>query len=89
MKKENSINKIIQIKDIDIGKNIKQIRKDKNIKQNEMIIKLQLYGIEISIYTLNRIENGKQNPTVSFLHAICEILNCDMNEIFNFSKSKF
>ena len=46
---------------------------------------LKINGIDISIYSYNRIEKGTQNPTVSFLYACCHILNCDMNMLFDFS----
>lgn len=82
MKNEKSIDRIIQVNDVCIGENIKNLRKKKNIKQTEMVVKLQLNGIYISTFSYNRIEKGTQNPTVSFLLAICSILECDMNSIF-------
>lgn len=84
MKNENSIDRIIQVNDSNIGNNIATLRKSLNIKQTDMIARLQTDGIDISIYSYNRIEKGTQNPTVSFLYACCRILNCDMNTIFNF-----
>ena len=54
------------------------------IKQTDMVARLQIMGIDISIYSYNRIEKGTQNPTVSFLYACCHILECDMNMIFDF-----
>lgn len=84
MKNQESIDRIIQVNDIDIGKNIAELRKSMKIKQIDMVAKLQLTGIDISIYSYNRIEKGTQNPTVSFLFACCQILNCDMNMIFDF-----
>ena len=39
-------------------------------------------GVDISIYSYNRIEKGTQNPTVSCLLGLCDILKCDMNQIF-------
>ena len=78
MKNENSIDRIIQVNDSNIGNNIATLRKSLNIKQTDMI--------DISIYSYNRIEKGTQNPTVSFLYACCRILNCDMNTIFNFHR---
>lgn len=84
MKNHESIGRIIQVNDIDIGKNISRIRKSMNIKQTDMVARLQINGIDISIYSYNRIEKGTQNPTVSFLFACCHILECDMNTIFNF-----
>lgn len=84
MKNCESIDRIIQVNDIDIGKNISKIRKSMNIKQTDMVARLQINGIDISIYSYNRIEKGTQNPTVSFLFACCHILECDMNTIFDF-----
>ena len=84
MKNEESIDRIIQVNNIDIGKNIAKIRKSMNIKQTEMVARLQINGVDISIYSYNRIEKGTQNPTVLFLYACCRILDCDMNKIFDF-----
>lgn len=84
MKSYTSIDRIIQVKDINIGQNIAKIRKSLKIKQTDMTARLQINGIDVSIYSYNRIEKGTQNPTVSFLFACCHILECDMNTIFNF-----
>ena len=84
MKNPESIDRIIQVKDIHIGENIARLRKSLNIRQTDMVARLQINGIDISIYSYNRIEKGTQNPTVSFLFACCRILNCDMNTIFDF-----
>lgn len=84
MKNAKSINQIIQINDINIGKYIMESRKSMNIKQIDMVAKLQVIGIDISIYSYNRIEKGTQNPTVSFLYACCDIFNCDMNTLFRY-----
>ncbi len=86
MKNGESIDRIIQVNDVSIGKNIAKIRKSVNIKQIDMVAKLQTNGVDISIYSYNRIEKGTQNPTVSFLYACCYILGCDMNKIFDFKK---
>ena len=88
MKNHESIDRIIQVNDIDIGKNISKIRKSMNIKQTDMVARLQINGIDISIYSYNRIEKGTQNPSVSFLFTCCHILECDMNTIFNFKTIK-
>ena len=88
MKDEKSIDRIIQVNNIDIGKNIATLRKAMKIKQTDMVAKLQTNGVDISIYSYNRIEKGTQNPTVSFLYACCHILGCDMNMIFGF-KSQY
>ena len=84
MKNEESIDRMIQVNNIDIGRNIAKMRKAMNIKQTEMVARLQTNGVDISIYSYNRIEKGTQNPTVLFLYACCRILDCDMNTIFDF-----
>lgn len=84
MKNEQSIDRVIQVGDMKIGENIANLRKTIKMKQTEMVAKLQTDGVDISIYSYNRIEKGTQNPTVSLLLACCDILNCDMNAIFNF-----
>ena len=84
MKSESSIDRIIQVDNIDIGQNIARLRKSMNIKQTDMVAKLQTNGVDVSIYSYNRIERGTQNPTVSRLYACCHILDCDMNMLFGF-----
>lgn len=79
MKKEN---RIIQVNDISIGNNLKLLRMDKNLKQTDVLAKLQLLGVEISIYSYSKIENGSQNPTVSLLFALTKVFDCDFNVLF-------
>lgn len=74
--------RIIQVDDICIGFNIANLRKKRGIRQKDIVAMLQLKGIDISIYSYNRIEKGTQNPTVSLLLSLCEILDCDVNSFF-------
>ncbi len=84
MKNQDSIDRIIQVNSVNIGKNITKLRKAMDIKQTDMVARLQTNGLDISVYSYNRIEKGTQNPTVSLLLACCRILSCDMNAIFDF-----
>nr|WP_297703420.1 helix-turn-helix transcriptional regulator [uncultured Butyrivibrio sp.] len=77
-------NRIIQVQDVNIGKNIATLRKKSGYKQTEVVKLLQLSGYDISTFSYNRIEKGTQNPTVSLLFRLCSILSCDMNSLFNF-----
>lgn len=86
MKNEKSVDRVIQVNNINIGNNIAELRKKKKIKQTEMVAKLQVMDVDISIYSYNRVEKGTQNPTISFLFACCKILECDMNTIFGYPK---
>lgn len=66
MKNSKSIDRVIQIDDINIGKNITVLRKSMNIKQTEMVARLQIAGVDISIYSYNRVEKGKQKSNCFF-----------------------
>lgn len=82
MKNESSIDRVIQVNDICIGTNIRKQRELLNMRQIDMVAKLQIENVDISIYSYNRIEKGTQNPTVSFLYACCKIFCCDINALF-------
>lgn len=78
--------RIIQVNDVNIGDNIRKLRLEAGLKQVSIVKRLQLTGCDVSIYSYNRIEKGTQNPTVSLLLHICDILSCDMNQLFDFSR---
>lgn len=61
MKNESSIDRVIQVKDVCIGTNIRNQRELINLRQMDMVAKLQIEGVDISIYSYNRIEKGTQN----------------------------
>lgn len=82
MKRKFTEYRVIQIDDVNIGENIKSLREEQGLKQTEVVRQLQLLGVDISVYSYNRIEKGTQNSTVSFLLGICEILGCNMDKIF-------
>jgi len=82
MKRADTEFRVIQIKDKNIGSSIRKIREAQKIRQTDIVKQLQLRGVDISIYSYNRIEKGTQNPTVSCLLGLCDILKCDMNQIF-------
>lgn len=82
MKRTDTEFRVIQIKDKNIGISIRKLREIQKIKQTDIVKQLQLRGVDISIYSYNRIEKGTQNPTVSCLLGLCDILKCDMNQIF-------
>ena len=66
---------------IKIGENIRKLRKQKNIKQVDMVRKMQLMGIDITRESLVKIERGIQHIYASQLKAIKEILNTTYDEI--------
>ena len=56
--------------EIFIGKNIREVRKEKGIGQTELVRRLQLQGIDITRETLVKIERGIQHLKASQLRAI-------------------
>ena len=67
--------------DINIGANIRAIRKQKNIKQVDLVRLLQLEGVEITRETLVKIESGVQHIRVSQLRGIRDALGTTYDEL--------
>lgn len=72
--------KILQ--DISIGRNIQNVRMNKNMTQQEVITKLQLMGSIMSRSTLANIETGRRNIKVSDLKALQIVFDVDFGEFF-------
>lgn len=66
---------------IHIGRNIKNIRKEKKIKQIDVVRKMQLMGIDITRESLVKIERGIQHIYATQLKAIKEILDTSYEEL--------
>ena len=73
--------RIHQDEKINIGANIRRIRKDRKIGQKEMAEKLQLRKIPISRETYVKLERGIRNIGASELKAIKEILETTYEEL--------
>lgn len=67
--------------DIFIGKNIRDIRKAKNIKQIDVVRKMQLMGVDITRESYVKIERGIQHIYATQLKAIKEILDTSYDEL--------
>lgn len=66
---------------IDIGKNIHDLRKAKQIRQKDMVRELQLRGVTITRESLVKIEGGRQHIYASQLEAIRDILGVSYDEL--------
>ncbi len=66
---------------IDIGKNIRQARKNAGIGQTEMAVKLQLMGVDMTREALVKIERGKQHIYASQLKAIRDLLGVSYDDL--------
>ena len=67
---------------IDIGSNIRRIRKEKGIGQTELVQMLQLKNVGITRETLVKIERGIQHIKASQLKGICECLDTTYDELY-------
>ena len=66
---------------IQIGTNIKRIRKQKRLKTSDLVIKVQLSGVDINIFVLCKIEANTQHIKASQLRAIAEALEVDCMDL--------
>ena len=60
--------------EIFIGKNIRRIRKEKGIRQTEMVALLQLENVMITREALVKIERGIQHIQATQLRALKNVL---------------
>ena len=70
------------LKDVPIGRNIKNIRMKKNMTQAEVVGQLQLMGSSMSRSTLANIESGRRNIKASDLKALQKLFAVDYEEFF-------
>lgn len=65
-----------------VGTNIRRLRKEHGLKATEVIAQLQVKGINVTTGIFSKVENGRNNPTVTMLIALTDIFKCDFNEFF-------
>ena len=66
-----------------LGRQIKQIRKNKNIKQDELA---EMIGI--ATRNLSNIETGHCFPSADSLEKIAKALDCKVKDLFDFEHHK-
>ena len=66
---------------IDIGGNIRRVRKEKGIGQTELVRMLQLRGVNMARETLVKIERGIQHITGAQLRGIRDCLETSYDEL--------
>ena len=67
-----------------IGKNIREIRKEKGIGQTELVRMLDLEGVSITRECLVKIERGIQHVQVQQLRAIKQVLGTTYEELLKY-----
>ena len=66
---------------INIGSNIRRVRKEKGIGQTELVRMLQLRGVNMTRETLVKIERGIQHITGAQLRGIRDCLGTSYDEL--------
>lgn len=69
--------------DINIGKNLKRIRVEAGMTQENVITQLQLLGIDMSRNFYAHIEQGRYNIRVSELAGLRRIFGVEYNDFFD------
>lgn len=73
--------KIKQDSSGNIGKNIREIRLSRNMKQTALVREIQLLGVPITRESLVKIERGIQHIQLAQLRAIKDILETTYDEL--------
>ena len=67
--------------EINIGQNIRRVRKQAHVGQTELVRQLQLSGLDMTRETLVKIERGIQHIRATQLAAIKDALNTTYDEL--------
>ena len=65
-----------------VGTNIKRLRIEHELRNRDIVAKLQIEGVEITASTYSKVEMGLNNPSVDMLIALTKIFRCDYNAFF-------
>lgn len=75
--------KLKQVQDISIGDNLRKLRNNAHLTQEQVVAQLQLRNFSISRSIYSQIEAGTYNIRISELIALAEIFHTDYNTMFN------
>lgn len=70
------------VQDINIGANLKKLRRRAHMTQAEVAAKLELRGFSVSREIYAQIETGQHHIRISVLLALKEIFRASYEEIF-------
>lgn len=66
-----------------IGRNIRWLRKSKEIRQTDMVARLQIYHVAITRETLVKLEGGRQHIKLSQLRGLKQALGVSYEDILD------
>ena len=68
--------------DVSIGDNLRRLRKQAHLSQEQVAAKLQVMGLPFSREMLSQMELGRYNIRVSVLRALTELYGAKVEEFF-------
>lgn len=68
--------------DLSIGENLRRLRKQAGLSQEQVAAKLQLMGISVSREMLSQMELGHYNIRVTVLLALKQIYHASFDDFF-------
>ncbi len=69
--------------DLSIGPNLRRLRLQAGLSQEQVATKLQLMGLSVSREMLSQMERGQYNVRVSILLALKQLYHTDFNDFFD------
>ena len=75
--------------DMDIGENLRKLRKQKKLSQGDVSRELQLMGCNVSRMTYSKMERNAYNIRISELIALKIIFEADYADFFEGLEEKF
>lgn len=73
--------RILQDAHVPIGENIRRIRKQKKIKQVDLVARMNVMGIHMTREMFGKIERGVRHVGAYELYVIRELLGTDYEEL--------
>ena len=64
-----------------IGSNIRRLRQQRKLKPRELVLQVQLRGVDINVFSLSKIEANNQHVRASQFKAIAQVLDVDCMEL--------
>lgn len=65
-----------------IGENVRRLRKEKKISQQELSVKLELLGVYVCRGSVSRIEDKSRTVTDIELFALAKVFDVPLEELF-------
>lgn len=69
--------------DLDIGKNIQELRLKSKLTQDQVVAQMQVLGLDISKSTYAKLETNRMNIKVSEIIALKHIFKATMDDLFH------